>query len=97
MPSFGTLRLAALIITDFSEERDASSIRLTRIGELKSTLAIFSSLRLLVVTVNFLRSTPLLVTLIMVALRSYETSVLTRATQRNIPEDVFFIVTAVKI
>jgi hypothetical protein len=45
-----------------------------------------SVLRLLV-TANVVSSSPILVTLILQAIRSSETSVLTRATLRNIPED----------
>jgi hypothetical protein len=44
------------------------------------------SVRQLLVTANVVPSSPILVTLMMEALHSYETSVLTRATQRNIPE-----------
>jgi hypothetical protein len=41
---------------------------------------------------NVVPSSPILVTLIMKALHSSETSVLTRATQRNIPEDVLHLI-----
>jgi hypothetical protein len=41
----------------------------------------------LVVTANVVSSSPILVTLMMEAIRSSKTSVLTRATWRNIPED----------
>jgi hypothetical protein len=44
-------------------------------------------LRWLLVLANFIPSSPILVTLLMEALSSPETSVLTRATPRNIPED----------
>jgi hypothetical protein len=45
------------------------------------------NVRWLVVTANVIPSTPILATLVMEALCSSETSVLTTATLRNIPED----------
>jgi hypothetical protein len=45
------------------------------------------SLRRLLVTASVVPSSPILVTLMMEAQRSSETSVLTRVTRRNIPDD----------
>jgi hypothetical protein len=75
------LRRVALVITDVSEELSASFIRVKRIGELGTTLAVTNNRRTL------RRSSPILVTLLKEALSSSKTSVLTRATQRSITED----------
>jgi hypothetical protein len=84
--------------TDVSEARIASIMRVTRSVELGTTLAVTSnrspfshvvflrSVHRLQVTAN-VPSSPILATLMMKALRSSETSVPTRATRRNIPED----------
>jgi hypothetical protein len=94
MVSSGMLRRVALVRTDVSEEPSASFIRVTRIGELGTTVAVTSnqvvflrSVRRLLVTANVVPSSPILVTLMKEALCSSEKSVLTRATGRNIPED----------
>jgi hypothetical protein len=89
-----------LVRTDVSEEHSASITRVTGIGDL-GTLAVTSngntlqrntkliflrSVLPLLVTAN-VASSPIIVTLVMEALCSSETSVLTRVTQRNIPQD----------
>jgi hypothetical protein len=71
MVSSGMLRSVALVRNDISEELSTSVIRVVRIGELRTTLAAPSNR----------------CTLMKEALGSSETSVLTRATWRNIPED----------
>jgi hypothetical protein len=65
MPSSGMLRRVAVVRIEVSEERMASIVRMTRIGELGTTLAVSSN-----------RST-----LMMEAILFSETSVLTTATR----------------
>jgi hypothetical protein len=74
MPLSRMLRLVALVRTDVSEELSSSIIRVTRIGGLR-----------LLVAAN-VPSSQILVTLMMDAVSSSETSVLTKATRRIIPE-----------
>jgi hypothetical protein len=90
------LRLVAQITTDISKEHIASIIMMTRIGVLGTPLAVTSnrstlqrntSVHRLLVTANVVPSLPILVILMMKALSSSETWVLTRGTRRIIPED----------
>jgi hypothetical protein len=72
-PLLGCYAVWVLVRTDSSEELSASIIRVTIIGELGTTLTLTSNGR----SVRRLKET----------LSFSETSVLTRATQHNIPED----------
>jgi hypothetical protein len=56
-------------------------------GMLRRVALVRTDLRRLQVTANVVPSSPILVTLIMEALSSSETSVLTRVTLPNVPED----------
>jgi hypothetical protein len=67
----------ALVRTDVAEEPSASVIKVTKICEIGTKL----------VAASVVPSSPILVTLMKEALDSSATSVLTRATRRNIRED----------
>jgi hypothetical protein len=90
MVSSGMLRRVALVRTDVSEELSASFIRVTRIGKLGKTLAVTSNRHARceeILGIGVVPSSPILVTLMKEELNYSETSVLTRATRRNIPDD----------
>jgi hypothetical protein len=79
------LRRVDNVRTDGLEECSASIITVTRIGEPGTTFVVTST-SMLLVRANVVPSSPILVTLMMEALSSSETSVLTTAIRRNIPE-----------
>jgi hypothetical protein len=87
MASSGILRGVALVRTDVSEELRASFFGVTRLDE----LAFLRSVLLLLVTASVVPSSPILDTLMKEALSASETSVLTTATRRNIPEDAILL------
>jgi hypothetical protein len=80
MASSGVLRRVALVRTNVLGERSASIIRVSRTDELGTTLVTSNQPRVV-------PSLPILVTLMKEAVSPFETSVLTRATRRSIPED----------
>jgi hypothetical protein len=88
MPSSGKWRHMALVRSDVSEERVTSIIRVKRIGELGTTLAITGELLTLFLARWFFA-------LMMEVIRSSETSVHIGATWHHIPERIFIIVIAV--
>jgi hypothetical protein len=87
MASSGMLRRVALVRTDVSEGLSTTVITGSRICEKGTTQAVTSSVHWLLVRASIVPSSWILVALMKEALSSSETSVLTKATRRNILED----------
>jgi hypothetical protein len=90
------LHLIALVRTEVSQEHIASNIRAKRISGLGTTLAVTETQKKrkalqLLVTANAVSSSLILFALMTEAIRSSETSVLTRATWHHIPEEGIFL------
>jgi hypothetical protein len=84
VPSSWMVRRVALVITDVSEERIGSIIRVTRIGEIGTTLSVTSNRSTMRRnTADLVSNSSILVTLIIETLHSFDTSILSRTTQRH--------------
>jgi hypothetical protein len=94
MMSSGMLRRMAPVRTDVSEEVSAFFIRVTRIVELGTTLALTSNRRTLLGTAGVGPSSPIVVALMKEALRSSETRFLQEShgvTSQNTPFFLLFL------
>jgi hypothetical protein len=90
MPSSGMLQHVALVRTEVLEELTTSVIKVTRIIELSTTLAVNSNRRtqrVSVVSYANVPISPIFVALMMEAQSSSETSVVRRVTRLHISED----------
>jgi hypothetical protein len=79
------------VVTDVTEEHIASIIRVTRIGELRTSAVTSNRSTLQSNTIAEVVPSSPIVTLMVEVIRSSNTSVLTRAIWRNIPEDGIFL------
>jgi hypothetical protein len=96
--SSGMLRRVALVRTDVSEQLCASIIRVTRIGELGTTLAYYAvfhrSMIRLLFTANVVSNTPILVTLMTEAIGSSKRRFLQESFGTTSQRTALLIVTA---
>jgi hypothetical protein len=89
LPLKGSNRISVLTLARESQHNNVMSVspEVSTVGTSSGLWLQRSSVRRLLVTANVVPSSPILVTLMMEALSFFETSVLIRATWRNVPED----------